>query len=274
MKILFLLLSLTFPILGDVQNSDAQNFFLHENGITVMCPNATVGETGEVNGVTYTKRGRNGLDELINFKGYTPLTSTCTSGVKDMSNLFKENHDFNKDISHWDVSSVTNMRSMFRDASDFNQDISSWDVSMVEDMNFMFLRAKSFNQDIGNWDVGNVTGMFAMFSGANRFNANIGDWDVSSVTDMWGMFWEARSFNQDIGGWDIGSVRTMSSMLDSSGIEPENYDNILKGWSKQDLKEGIDFGAEGLQYHNSRNARQYIIENFDWTIDDEGTAED
>ena len=32
------------------------NFYLHANGVTCMCPNAAIGETGDVNGITYTKR--------------------------------------------------------------------------------------------------------------------------------------------------------------------------------------------------------------------------
>jgi len=34
------------------------NFYLAENEVTVMCPDAEVGETGEVDGVVYTKRTR------------------------------------------------------------------------------------------------------------------------------------------------------------------------------------------------------------------------
>jgi hypothetical protein len=31
------------------------DFYLHENGVTVICTDAEVGDTGEANGVTYTK---------------------------------------------------------------------------------------------------------------------------------------------------------------------------------------------------------------------------
>ena len=47
-----------------------------------------------------------------------------------------------------------NMASMFRDAHDFNQDLSGWNVSSVTDMQRMFGEAYVFNQDIGGWDVG------------------------------------------------------------------------------------------------------------------------
>ena len=63
-------------------------FFMEGN--TIKCPNATVGDTGVVNGVTYTKRDRNGLDVLV-AKGssqWPQLSTSCTSGVVDMSQVW------------------------------------------------------------------------------------------------------------------------------------------------------------------------------------------
>ena len=59
----------------------AQDFYLNSNGVTCMCPDASVGDTGVVNGITYTKRTRNEI---------TPqnAATTCTSGITDMGNLF------------------------------------------------------------------------------------------------------------------------------------------------------------------------------------------
>ena len=41
------------------------DFFLCSNQVTVLCPNASVGETGVVNGITYTKRDRADIDSLV-----------------------------------------------------------------------------------------------------------------------------------------------------------------------------------------------------------------
>ena len=55
--------------LGDVNITpdacDVALFYLADNGVTVICPDANVGDTGEVNGVTYTKRNRSDLDILV-----------------------------------------------------------------------------------------------------------------------------------------------------------------------------------------------------------------
>ncbi len=76
-----------------------------------------------------------------------------TSGITDMSDLFKYNNIFNGDISLWDVSNVEDMSFMFFDSC-FNGNLSKWDVSNVKNMQFMFRGAEKFTQcDISAWDV-------------------------------------------------------------------------------------------------------------------------
>ena len=130
--------------------------YLDANGVTIKaCPDAEVGVTGEVNGVTYTVVDEDMLREMIGSGG--DVTKTATTKVTDMFFMFKENESFNQDISSWDVSNVTNMFFMFKGAVNFNQDISRWDVSKVTDMSYMFEETFVFNQDLSAWNVTNVT---------------------------------------------------------------------------------------------------------------------
>ena len=181
------------------------DFYLDENGLTVKCENAEIGDTATINGTIYTKRTKAQITT-------ENAVSTCTSGITDMEYLFWDTN-FNQDISSWDVSSVKNMRAMFAEANDFNQNIGSWDVSSVTDMNTMFRNTYVFNQDIGSWNVSSVTNMSKMFYNAPIFNQDISAWDVSSVTDMSDMFLTASAFNQNIGSWDVSSVTDMSRMF-------------------------------------------------------------
>ena len=107
------------------------HFTLAPNGVTVICDDAEIGDTGVINGTPYTKRTCNQI---------TPENApvTCTSSITDMSSLFWGASSFNQDIGAWDVSHVTDMRGMFSYAKSFNQDIGEWDVSSVTDMAFMF----------------------------------------------------------------------------------------------------------------------------------------
>ena len=188
-------------------------FFLADNGTTVICSPAEVGDTGEVGGITYTKRSLSQLSELVEAEDYAPLSTTCTSDIESLRLLFRSRDTFNEDIGSWDVSSVTDMGFLFYDAAAFNQDISAWDMSSVIDMSGMFREAAAFNQSLGSWDVSNVTSMAQVFLSAELFNQDIGGWDVSNVTDMQYMFYDATAFNEDIRDWDVSNVTNMSRMF-------------------------------------------------------------
>ena len=195
-------------------DAGANNFY--KDGITIKCPNAKVGDQGTVDGVKYTKRGR---DELL--KTDDKSTDSCTSGVTDMSSLFfrglsygdNSSGDINQDISGWDTSSVTDMAGMFFRVTSFNQDISGWDTAQVTNMMAMFFGATSFNQDISRWNTGKVTNMESMFYSATSFNQDIRGWKTAAVTTMKDMFNGATAFNQDISGWDTAQVTDMQGMF-------------------------------------------------------------
>ena len=53
---------------------NAQDFTLNANGVTVECDDAALGETGEINSITYTKRSK---DQITSANAPT----TCTSGI-------------------------------------------------------------------------------------------------------------------------------------------------------------------------------------------------
>ena len=206
------------------------------------------------------------------------ISSWDVSNVTDMRRMFSNlSHrhytrgHFNQNIGSWDVSSVTNMREMFADLRFFNQDLSSWDVSNVTDMNGMFIFTELFNQDIGNWDVGNVTTFNRMFDKAKAFNQDIGNWDVSNATHMRVMFLDALAFNQDISNWNVSNVRIMTDMLYGTSLSTDNYDQLLNRWSQLNLQTDIRFNAGETKYSSaSETARNKIITDFNWTIDDGG----
>jgi surface protein len=195
------------------------DFYLATNGVTCMCPDAAVGDTGDPgNGIVYTKRGRNDITSQN-------ASTSCTSGITDMSSLFNQ-VIFNEDISSWDVSNVTDMNQMFAESFAFNQPIDFWDVSAVTNMNGMFFFASGFNQPIGDWDVSQVTDLSSMFNGGS-FNQPIDDWNVSNVTQMSGMFFDNSAFNQPLNSWNTSNVGNMQSMF--SGASSFNQD--LNSWN-------------------------------------------
>ena len=231
------------------------------------------------------------------------------SAVTAMNAMFQGAESFDQDIGEWDVSNVTDMRFMFNMAESFNQDIGDWNVSSVTDMGGMFQYAKSFNGDIGSWNVANVTGMMVMFQYAKSFNQDISDWEVFAVSDMRYMFRGAESLNQDIGEWNVSNVTNMAGMfkragafdqdisgwnvsnvesflgtlsddetdgfLEDSELSPTNYDALLNAWAELELEADLDFHAGSSQYtEEAEVARQSLIDDHGWTIEDGGLIED
>ena len=143
------------------------------------------------------------------------------SQVTDMSLLFKDKTQFNRDISHMDTSKVTRMDGMFWGAQAFNngnKPIGDWNTAEVTDMSSMFRDATSFNQPIGNWTTSKVTEMGSMFRNAALFNQPIGNWNTSKVTEMGGLFLDAGRFNHPVGDWDTSKVTSMSTTLSAAAF--------------------------------------------------------
>ena len=99
-------------------------------------------------------------------------------------------------IEEWDVSEVTDMYELFKDQKEFDADLSGWDVSKVTNMSFMFEGATTFNADLSGWDVSNVGSgplyyegsMDSMFYGATAFDQKLsGSWSTSTANKN-GMF--------------------------------------------------------------------------------------
>ena len=189
----------------------AQTFFLGTNGVTITCSAAAVGDTGEVGGVTYTKRSKTQIDALVDCRG------SCVAD--DHMHQRRHGHERHVattplisigDISSWDVSSVTNMGLHVRRSRCVQSGhrfvgrqqrhghvLGMFQSCHVVQSGHQFVGRQqrhehvlhvlstltTFNQDIGSWDVSSVTNMSSMFSGTpTAFNRDIGSWDVSSVT--------------------------------------------------------------------------------------------
>jgi surface protein len=218
----------------------ADGFYLSDNGVTVLCPDAEVGQTGIVDGVTFAKRD---FEEIYKIawdpSRWSQLETTCTSGVDSLEELFWDPVRsgffdlFNVNIGSWDTSSVVKMLGTFRDCKSFNQDIGAWNTSSVKKMTGMFRDAFEFNQDISKWDTSNVNHMRSMFYNVHSFNQDISGWDTSRVKDMSWMFYQVYDFDQDVSAWDTSRVMTMKYMF--YGAYSFNQD--ISGWDTSQVIE-------------------------------------
>ena len=99
--------------------------YSYENGI-VKCPDEIVGQrfnVTELNNTTFTKVDRDMLNTYKTLNQFDKFTTSCTTNVTDMTDMFQGLGTFNHSISTWDTSNVITMQSMFNYATSFNQDI-------------------------------------------------------------------------------------------------------------------------------------------------------
>ncbi|MBW8523911.1 BspA family leucine-rich repeat surface protein [Chryseobacterium chendengshani] len=199
-----------------------------------------------------------------------PIGDWDTSSGIYMNGMFQNATAFNQDIKDWNTANVTSMMSMFQNATSFNQDIKDWNTGNVIHLNSMFQNATSFNQDIKNWNTSNVTVMNSMFQNATSFNQNVGKWNTGQVTTMNNMFNGATNFNQSLGSWNLSSLTSASNLFLNSGVNCQNYDSTLLGWSNNPLTpQNISISnASPLKYSHSAavNARNFLITSKGWSI--------
>lgn len=199
-----------------------------------------------------------------------PIGNWDTSKAIEMDRMFSNAKAFNQDISTWNTGNVTIMEGMFANALAFNQNIGNWDVSNVESMSDMFNGAQNFNADLSNWDVSSVQYMHNMFRNTQNFNQNIGSWNVNNVKNMSNMFTDAVKFNQNLGEWQLASLMYANGMFLNSGLNCQNYDSTLLGWSiSPSTPNNINLvSASPLTYSHPAavNARSQLITTKNWTI--------
>lgn len=199
-----------------------------------------------------------------------PIGNWDVSNVIEMEFMFAYAWGFNQPLENWNVSGVIEMDYMFLSAKLFNQPIGSWNTSSVTTMNGMFLNATAFNQPIGNWNTASVLTMNAMFQNASAFNQNIGNWNTSQVTTIQSMFMNASSFNKDLGKWNLTSIVNANNMFLNSGLNCQNYDSTLYGWSLNPSTPNniILSSVSPMTYAHPAavTARNYLINNKGWSI--------
>ncbi|MBD8084414.1 BspA family leucine-rich repeat surface protein [Chryseobacterium caseinilyticum] len=199
-----------------------------------------------------------------------PIGNWDTSSGIYMNSMFQNATAFNQNISDWNTGNVIHLNSMFQNATSFNQNISNWNTSNVIFIYSMFQNATSFNQNISNWNTSNVTLMNSMFQNATAFNQNISSWNTSQVSNMNNMFTGATVFNQNLGNWNLSSLTSASGILQNSGLNCQNYDSTLYGWSLNPATPSninISSTSPMIYTHPAAvTARNYLITNKGWTI--------
>ena len=184
------------------------------------------------------------------------------------------------DLNWIDVSGITDMSCLFLlhgvndDDSwlmhNFNGDISKWDVSNVNNMEMMFSAERVFNGDISKWNVSNVKNMCGMFWNANKFNCDISKWNVSNVEVFSGMFAGATSFNQNLSKWNISNAKKIKYMFDDCPINAENLPRnfaVIEDSLNESFGRNVNLALDDYEDDETLMSKNNIISTTN-TIDD------
>ena len=215
--------TITVNAAATTNNSGSISFI---NG-TCECPNATVGDTAVINGVTYTAVDNSTIGGQAN----SGNINLCTTLVTSMQNLFSGKANFNSDIGFWDTSNVTNMDRMFENASSFNQNISGWCVSNInsEPTNFLFNSALTEdNKPVwGTCPNGSVDTTPPVISllGSSTINLTVGntftDPGVTATDDVDGDLTSSITVSGSVDTFNTGTYTLTYLVADSSGNQTD-----------------------------------------------------
>jgi surface protein len=130
--------------------------------------------------------------------------------------------------------------------------------------------------DVSNWNVGAVTNMYAMFYNCTALTTlNVSNWNVGAVTNMQQMFQQCTSLaTLNVSNWNVGAVTNMQQMFNGVILKQKDYDAFLVKLALTPLRQYVqlDYGSHYTQNSSASTARQYVITNYGWTINDSGPA--
>lgn len=163
-----------------------------------------------------------------------------------------------------------------------NMDVTATDVpdlSLTNSLAGMFrgcLNLKG-NASFALWDTAHIqlfgSGNNGFIRDCKLFNAPISEWNTSSATSYNEFAFGANALDQNFGNYNMENTTLVANILRGTKLSVENYSNTLIGWAAQNLKPNLTLRLDPLRYNAAgQAARQYIIDNFNWTFIGDGLA--
>ncbi len=141
------------------------------------------------------------------------------SNKTDIQNKITEWYDSN----HIVTTKVSDITNIFKDNTEFNWNINSWDIEHLSDLTWVFEWATSFNKSISSWNTSNITNMTNLFKWATSYNQSILSWNMNKVSNITNMFNWATSYNQNL------STKTLFTWINTHTWTW--YDTWATNWS-------------------------------------------
>lgn len=212
-----------------------------------------------------------------------------TSGVTDMTHMFKECANITDLNLNFDTGNVADMTQMFMDCKSLiNLNVSSFNTDNVTKMGSMFNGCSALtNLDLKNFNTSNVTTIGGMFSGcSNLINLDVSTFNTINLITI------ASAFNGcvkltslNLSNWVINKVSSMNATfkdcesllyLDLAGFNMSFTSNLNKMFSGCKKLETINGVIDGLRcnfasslndiFYNCMNLKNVTLKNIKVSI--------
>ena len=154
-----------------------------------------------------------------------------------------------------------------------NLDVTATDVPIFKGTSLLsgvFLECASLvgNTAFENWQTSQILGFGLAFNGASKFNQNIGGWDISGTIPY------SNKLRNTITDKQNPEELEGFEMFVNSGVTFETYDAILNGFASQsNIPTNFNIGIGAVPYCDGEGARNILVEQYGWILDDGGKVE-
>jgi hypothetical protein len=127
--------------------------------------------------------------------------------------------------------------------------------------------------DLKQWGSIPWKAMTVMFAGCENLTLSALDAPNLSAEPLMNVaFTNAQRFNPNLSIWDVSKIESMDLAFNNTALTTNNLDGAYNAWANlPSLKQDVSFGAKNTFYSSASQAsRNFIIDNYNWDIDDAG----
>ncbi len=189
-------------------------------------------------------------------------------GLTDMSEAFAGAMNL-KAVPKQVPLSLRNCESMFAGCVALDDPhIGQWDLDGVSNLR-AFLRKTPYNHPVA-WRLPMARSVREMLAGT-PFNRPL-NLDLGCVGDMRSMLTGTPFAERGLAGWNVSTVLHADAFLRGATLPTDVYDEVLKAWAAQDVRQGVTIVFGASRYSEAGAAARATLTGRGWTILDGGPA--
>lgn len=217
----------------------------------------------------------------------TGISLWSTSALQNLQGTFRNSTSLTSlDLSNWDTSNVTLFTStagvtplngtFYLCSSLTSLNLTGWVSTSTSTLRGLFRNCSSLTSisGVNGLITGNITVLEWLFSNCGFTTLDLSTSNTSNVTNFNSIFRVSTSLTTlNLSGWNIESGTNFNNFLTDVPLNTTSYDNILINFGGQTPITERTFDANLCKYTSAaESARNTLINDYDWIINDDGLA--